>query len=90
MDLLKTSDLHVSAIVQIGKVSSIINLKELSNHLTRSTFDSAFNKVKDICIGLRKKQLTKWKVSAKIQAEQYYLLVTTWTQLKNFAQKQFY
>ena len=32
---------------------------KLSNHLTRSTFDSAFNKVKDICIGLRKKQLTK-------------------------------
>ena len=33
MDSLKTSDLHVSAIVQIGKLSSDINLQELASHL---------------------------------------------------------
>jgi len=33
MDSLKTSDLHVSAIVQIGKLSSEINLNELSKSL---------------------------------------------------------
>ena len=33
MNHLKTSDLHVSAIVQIGKLSSNINLQGLANHL---------------------------------------------------------
>ena len=33
MNALKTSDLHVSAIVQIGKLSSDINLQELASHL---------------------------------------------------------
>ena len=33
MNSLKTSDLHVSAIVQIGKLSSNINLQELASHL---------------------------------------------------------
>ena len=33
MNYLKTSDLHVSAIVQIGKLSSDINLQELASHL---------------------------------------------------------
>tara|TARA_B110000014_G_C20062778_1_gene553614 strand:- start:107 stop:1138 length:1032 start_codon:yes stop_codon:yes gene_type:complete len=32
---------------------------KLSNNLTRSEFDSAFNTVKDKCIGLKKKQLMK-------------------------------
>ena len=33
MDSLKTSNLHISAIVQIGKISTNIDLYELANNL---------------------------------------------------------
>lgn len=46
---------------------------KLSSNLTRSTFDSAFNKVKDICIGLRKKQLTKLIKSDMLNLENLLL-----------------
>ena len=62
MNNLKTSDLHVSAIVQIGKVSSNINLEELADNLIINDKILYIEFGSRISKGINSKKISKKKI----------------------------